>query len=125
MPIKRKVSFFFVDNTAVSPRQEVIVSSSAHKMTKAATPPEAEYKFVEVSGHNLETSYLRFPYTMFALQYKSVSNHHFLKGGGGGGGVVKFVVLRVEDGSLYEITEAFLDLVKRKMVRPGSLVMLG
>jgi hypothetical protein len=34
-------------------------------------------------------------------------------------------VLRVEDGSLYEITEAFLDLVKRKMVRPGSLIMLG
>ena len=34
-------------------------------------------------------------------------------------------VLRVEDGSLYEITEAVLDLVKRKMVRPGSLVMLG
>jgi hypothetical protein len=34
-------------------------------------------------------------------------------------------VIRVEDGSVYEITTAFLDLVKRKMVKPGSLVMLG
>ena len=34
-------------------------------------------------------------------------------------------VMRVEDGSVHEIAEAFLELVKRKMVRPGSLVMLG
>ena len=34
-------------------------------------------------------------------------------------------VIRVEGGSVYEITTAFLDLVKRKMVKPGSLVMLG
>ncbi len=34
-------------------------------------------------------------------------------------------VMRVGDGSVYEIATAFLDLVKRKMVKPGSLVMLG
>jgi hypothetical protein len=34
-------------------------------------------------------------------------------------------VMRVEDGSVHEIAEAFLDLVKRKMERPGSLGMIG
>jgi hypothetical protein len=34
-------------------------------------------------------------------------------------------IVRVEDGSVQELTTAFLELVKRRMVKPGSLVMLG
>jgi hypothetical protein len=45
-------------------------------------PNSWKYTLVEVSGHNLEFSGLRFPHTMFTLQ----TNFHFFSRGGGGRG---------------------------------------
>jgi hypothetical protein len=38
-------------------------------------PTSWMYSLVEVSGHNLESSDLRFPYTMFKVHYEPVSTH--------------------------------------------------
>jgi hypothetical protein len=57
--------------------------------TSSHTIPAQKYNFVEVSGHNLQFSDLRFLHTMFTLQtsFKSL----LLGGGGGGGGGIKSV----------------------------------